>query len=66
MNEQTRRGEAISQISALYPPDSGYADTAEIGMQDMLAAIASHWRSLPVDVLEEMARTQIARDNSGY
>ncbi len=54
--------EAISTISGLYPPDSEYEDTAELGKKDMIEALAAEWRKLPVPVLEYMAKLQIARD----
>lgn len=57
--------EAIGEISFLYPPDSEYAKTAEIGKQDMIDALAAEWRTLPTPVLQHMARRQRRRDNTG-
>lgn len=57
--------EAIGTISFLYPPDSEYSATAEIGKQDLIDALAAEWRSLPTAVLEHMAQRQTIRDNRG-
>lgn len=60
---ERRLDEARSNIEHLWPPDSEYSDCAETGKQDMIDALAAGWRSLPLPVLEHMARVQIARDN---
>lgn len=47
----------ISTINSLYPIDSGYSDTNEIGEQLLLQAIRQiGWRTLPVEILDEYAR----------
>ncbi len=56
--------EAIGEIGFLYPPDSEYPETAEIGKQDMIDALAAEWRTLPTPVLQYMARLQRARDHA--
>lgn len=50
------RQKCIDIIKTLYPPDSGYAQTAEIGQKIMLEAIASQWKELPLEVLNTMAQ----------
>ena len=57
------RDSAIETINCLYPPDSEYEDTRRLGLEDMLCAQAAEWRSLPVSVLQHMARAQQYRDN---
>ncbi|KPK74213.1 MAG: hypothetical protein AMJ84_00025 [Acidithiobacillales bacterium SM23_46] len=57
-----RRVDAIETISCLWPPDSEYSETAAEGRQYLLDALAVEWRSLPVPVLEYMARRQAARE----
>ena len=56
------KDEAISHISNLYPPDSDYSDTAEIGKSDLLDALANQWRELPESVLVWMAQRQLQRE----
>lgn len=62
MDEQMRRSAAVDVISSLYPPDSYYDDTARIGKQDIIDALAQEWRSLPTSVLEAIAQRQTARE----
>jgi hypothetical protein len=52
------RHHAIATIEDLYPPDSEYPDTAEIGRQLLAEAkdTMSSWRNEPLDVLQEFAR----------
>jgi hypothetical protein len=61
--ELKRRDEAIETISALWPPDSEYSDTAHEGRQYLFDALASCWRCLPLPVLEHMAAQQLRREN---
>lgn len=58
-----RRDQAIEIISSLYPPDSDYSDTRILGKGDLLDALCAEWRSLPIPVLEHMARAQHRRDH---
>ena len=48
---------AIQTIESLYPPDSQYEDTAEVGISFMVSSILNtgSWRELPPQVLESMA-----------
>lgn len=55
--------DAVDTINHLWPPDSDYSDCAATGRQDMLDALAAEWRSLPLKVLQHMARRQRARDS---
>jgi len=61
--ELDNRDSAIETISCLYPPDSEYEDTRELGREDLLAALCSEWRCLPLPVLEYMAKVQHFRDH---
>ena len=57
---------AIQIIESLYPPDSQYDDTAEIGCNFMVIAIlnAGSWRELPEPVLQKMAELCIYAEKS--
>lgn len=55
--------QAIAHIENLYPPDAENVGTAGVGIQDMINAIASEWRTLPVEVLQHMAAAQIERQS---
>jgi len=57
------RQRAIDTIENLFPPDSGYDPNP--GKEIMIEALAINWRTLPTDVLETMARLNIARDSGG-
>lgn len=62
MNKQ----EAIGHIEALYPPDSEYADTREIGMWLMDDVVCSgtpyqNWRDLPEKDLIRLAEYNLAQ-----
>ncbi len=59
-----RQLKAIDTISALWPPDSEYPDTRHNAKIDLIEALCAEWRSLPVPVLEHMARVQHRRDHS--
>ena len=48
------RENCIETIEALYPPDSDDTQTAEIGREIMLRALAETWRELPENVLMQM------------
>ncbi len=61
--EVKRHHKAVDTISGLYPPDSDYEDTRRLGLEDMLCALATEWRSLPLLVLEDMAKVQHMRDH---
>ncbi len=50
--------EAIGTISDLYPPDSEYLETSNLGKQDLIEALAAEWRTLPTPVLQHMAQRQ--------
>lgn len=61
--EDDRRQSAVDTISGLYPPDSDYEDTRELGKGDLIDALCAEWRSLPVAVLEHIAQRQHMRDH---
>lgn len=48
------RSKLIDGIESLFPPDSVYDDTREIGEGIMLKALALEWRNLPDDFLYRM------------
>lgn len=57
--------ESINTISSLYPSDSQFPDTNEIGKQFMLESMVEvgfDWRNLPDDVLERWAEKCISRE----
>ena len=56
----------IRSIEELYPPDSEYDDTAEIGQRFLLSAVMNKmdWRELPLNVLIEMNQFCIRLENS--
>lgn len=59
------RKEAIDAISSLYPSDSNFPETNEIGRQFMLESmneVGFDWRNLPDDVLERWAEKCILRE----
>ena len=56
--------DAIDTIGDLWPPDSEYDDTRAIGREDLIDALCAEWRSLPLRVLQHMARRQHRRDHS--
>lgn len=56
--------EAISQIEALWPPDSGYDDTRAIGRELLLEALCNTWRELPEKVLVQLADLNMAKERS--
>lgn len=59
------REEAIQHIESLFPADSGYEDTAEIGQEllDRAKREVSGWRTEPTEVLIRYAQLCIHRDN---
>ena len=59
------REEAIKSIENLYPPDTGYADTAVIGRELLLSAWALEWRNLPDKVLFELCRLNEEKERIG-
>ena len=61
-----KREEAIQHIENLYPADSGYDDTAEIG-RDLLAQAkreVSGWRTEPTEILVRYAELCIQRESA--
>jgi len=61
-----KKSEAIDIIKGLYPTDSPYPDTNEVGKKLMLEAIEEtrfDWRDLPIHVLVRYAEKCIAKDN---
>lgn len=62
-SQDNKRKRAVETIEALYPPDSEYADTREHGREDLIAALCAEWRSLPLPVLQHMAKLQHFRDH---
>jgi len=58
------REEAIRHIEALYPADSDYKDTAEIGRQllERIKREVNDWRSEPNAVLVRYAELCIDKD----
>ena len=63
--EERDREEAVEQINDLWPPDAERDATQIQGQIDMMAALCAEWRSLPVPVLQHMARAQHFRDHHG-
>ena len=56
--------DAIRHIEALYPPDSQYADTAEVGRNLMDCTVGnsvgySNWRNLPEAELIALAKAML-------
>ncbi len=59
--------ELVSTIEGLYPIDSEYDDTKEVGEMLLTEAIQDvffDWRDLPQEVLVKYAELCIDRDNS--
>jgi len=56
------RQKLIDTITMLYPPDSEYTDTAEVGIEIVEEIVARRWRELPDDFLQEIALAMIARE----
>lgn len=61
--EADARQSAVDTISGLYPPDSEYGDTRALGREDVIEALCFEWRSLPLAVLDHMAKRQHQRDH---
>ena len=59
------RGEAIRFIETLYPADSQYQTTAEIGQRllDQAKREVSGWRTEPTEVLVRYAQLCIQEEN---
>lgn len=63
------RQEAILHIESLYPADSEYDDTAEVGNELLRRAkreTMTSWRDLPDATLVRYAQLCIQRDNKRY
>ena len=58
------REEAIQIIENLYPADSKFIDTAEVGRELLAKAMANCWWAEPTKVLLEYARLCDRRDNT--
>lgn len=58
-----KRAEYIDIISNLYPPDSEYTSTAEVGLEIVEEIVARRWRELPEDILQEIASAMVAREH---
>jgi len=59
--------DAIANIELLFPPDSEYKDTREIGrslLQEAIGNVGFTWRDYPDDVLIEFAKLCVIEDNS--
>ena len=56
------RQDAIDTINDLYPADSPYNETQEIGQKLMLKAIAMTWRELPDETLKQYARLCLGQE----
>lgn len=61
--ESERHADACETISALYPPDSEWPDTAAIGRELLLQALCANWRSLPTDIVLKLAELNKAHDD---
>ena len=57
------RLEKIQIIVQLYPADTGYEKTAEIGKQLLFKALAKCWRSLPEEVLGVYAQLCVQHEH---
>lgn len=58
------RSEAISNIESLFPIDSEYPDTNEVGKKLLMQAIECiGWRKLNDDILNEYAKLCIDEEN---
>jgi len=60
------REEAIDKIEMLFPADSEYQDTAEVGQRllDQAKREVSGWRTEPIEVLVRYAQLCIQRENA--
>jgi len=60
------REEAIDKIEMLFPADSEYQDTAEVGQRllDQAKREVSGWRTEPTEVLVRYAQLCIQRENA--
>lgn len=59
-----RRKNAIENIEALYPVDSGFNETSKIGKKLLLMAILENdWRDLSDEILERYSDLCIQLDN---
>lgn len=61
-----KKSEAIDIIKGLYPSDSQYPETNEVGKQLMLESMDEakfDWRDLPIHVLVRYAEKCMAKDN---
>jgi len=56
------REEAIQEISALFPVDSDFADTAQKGKELLARAIGREWRALPDSILFRYAELCLAEE----
>jgi hypothetical protein len=67
MELEANVAEAIQVIESLYPPDSGYEDTAQIGRDLMLLKVGNsvvweRWRDLPAADLFALANANLQRE----
>lgn len=52
----TERFSLVNNIDSLFPADSDFPDTAEIGKKLLLDAIYANWHSLPLEILRDYSR----------
>ena len=67
--ESQKRAFLVAMITNLWPADSEYEDTAEVGQEFLAQAIQEalpDWREMPLAVLEAYARKCTTREFSGY
>lgn len=63
--------DCIEAIKGLYPPESDYADTQEIGQQLMDENVETHlpyedWQELPASDLANLARANLEKEGEPY
>jgi len=56
------KDEAIQHIENLYPADSPYQDTSEIGKDLLIEAIGEYWRELPDNILIKYAELCLTKE----
>lgn len=54
----------IQDIESLYPADSSYTDTAEIGNKLLFEAISLNWRLMPIKILEDYRKLCLIEQNN--